>query len=239
MTADARPRLRGILFDLDITLADHESGWATLWPEISARLSERFPGFDPDEFERRSWSLSDKHYELLLRGEVDHATYRRNHLREVLEPWGEPDEETFAFYHDARERSMDLVRLYDDALETVRALRARGIKIGVLTNGPSELQRRKLRRLGLEDELDAVAISEEIGAAKPAAAAFHRAVALLGLEPREVAMVGDHRAWDIAGALAAGLGAAVWVDRFGEEQPEGAHLALAIADVPRLLGLVD
>ena len=228
--------LRGILFDLDITLADHSTGWAEIWPEVADRLAARYPGFDPDDFERRSFAIVEKHYELVLRGEVDHETYRRRHLAELLEPWGELDDETFAFYADARDRALAALRLYNGALETLRELRARGIKVGVLTNGPSELQRSKLRTLGLEDELDAVAISGEIGAAKPDRAAFEAAVRMLGCEPREVAMVGDHIANDVAGALAAGLGAAVWVERYPGELPEGAHLASELAEVPRLLG---
>jgi putative hydrolase of the HAD superfamily len=109
----------------------------------------------------------------------------------------------------------------------------------VLTNGPSELQRRKLELLRLEDELDAIAISAEIGASKPEPEAYAAAVAMLGLEPGEVAMVGDHVENDVAGALAAGLGAAVWVERYPGELPEGARLARELADVPKLLGLVE
>ena len=230
--------LKGILFDLDFTLLDSGRGWRELWPEVEARLSERYPDFDADEFERRSNQLVDKHYELVLSGEVAFATYRRRHLEDVLAPWGELDDDLFTHYHDARERALDLVALYDDAIETVRAVRARGIKVGILTNGPSHHQRRKLRAIGIEQEVDAVAVSEEIGAAKPDPEAYRRAVALLGLEPHEVAMVGDHVTNDVAGALAAGLGAAVWVKRYDGELPEGAHLALELAEVPHLLGLV-
>ncbi len=43
----------------------------------------------------------------------------------------------------------------------------------------------------------------------------------------------------LAGALAAGLGAAVWVGRAPGEAPEGAHLARELAEVPVLLGLVE
>jgi putative hydrolase of the HAD superfamily len=229
--------IRGILFDLDLTLADHTTGWATVWPEVARRLSECFPSFDPDEFDARLVSLVDRHYELVLRGDIDYAEYRRRTFADALAPWGDVDDATFAFYNDARERSFGLMRAYDDARETIDDLRARGIKVGVLTNGLSELQREKLRRIGLEDAFDAVAISQEIGAWKPDPRAFAAAVELLGLRPAEVAMVGDHLENDVAGALAAGLGAAVWVERYRGELPEGARLARELAEVPRLLGL--
>ena len=233
--------IRGILFDLDYTLLDNDRGWRRdVWPTVARRFAERYPAFDEEEFERRTWELGEKHYELVLRGESDMATYRRNLLADVVAPWGELDNEVFAAYQEGRERAVELSELFDDAVETIRALRARGLKIGILTNGPSEHQRRKLRRIGIEDDVDAVAVSEEIGAWKPDPEAYRRATAMLGLEPAEVAMVGDNVTNDVAGALAAGLAAAVWVRRHHPgELPEGAHLAQEIAEVPRLLGLLE
>jgi putative hydrolase of the HAD superfamily len=228
--------IRGILFDLDFTLVDNDVGWRELWPPVAQRFAERYPGFDPDEFASRSYEFADGHYELLLRGEIDFDTYRRDYVRHGVAPWGELDEELFQAYTEARTHSVDLIELFEDAVDTVRALRAQGLKIGILTNGPSELQRRKLRRIGIEQEVDAVAISEEIGASKPDPDAYARAIAMLELEPGEVAMVGDHVVNDVAGALAAGLAAAVWVERRPGELPEGAHLASELAEVPRLLG---
>ena len=229
--------IRGILFDLDFTLVDNDVGWRRLWPAVAERFAARYPGFDPEEFESRSYEFADGHYQLLLRGEIDYDTYRRDYVRHGLEPWGELDDELYAAYSDARTRSVDLIELFEDALVTVRALRSRGLKIGILTNGPSELQRRKLRLIGIEHEVDAVAISEELGVSKPDPEAYERAVAMLELPANEVAMVGDHVVNDVAGALAAGLAAAVWVERRpGEELPDGAHLAQELAEVPKLLG---
>ena len=230
--------IRGILFDLDFTLVDNDVGWRQLWPAVAERFAERYPGFDPEEFEARSYEFADGRYELLLRGDIDYDTYRRDYVRHGLEPWGELDDELYSAYADAKMRSVDLIELFEDALDTVRGLRANGIRIGILTNGPSELQRRKLRLIGIEDEVDAVAISEEIGVSKPDPEAYARALAMLELPANEVAMVGDHIVNDVAGALAAGLAAAVWVERRpGETLPEGAHLARELAEVPRLLGL--
>jgi len=230
--------IRGILFDLDYTLLDNDRGWEQLWPPIAERFTKRYPGFDADQFKERSFEFADRHYELVLRGEIDMQTYRRDYVRHGVEPWGELDDELFAAYDEARWNALDLVELYDDAIETVRGLRAQGLKLGILTNGPSELQRRKLRTIGIESEVDAVAISEEIDAWKPDPEAYRRAVELLGLEAGEVAMVGDNIENDVAGALAAGLAAAVWVERDRPgDLPEGAHLARELAEVPRLLGL--
>ena len=51
-------------------------------------------------------------------------------------------------------------------------------------------------------------------------------------------MVGDSLENDVAGGLAAGLAAVVWMPGRREgELPAGAHLAHELAEVPALLGL--
>jgi putative hydrolase of the HAD superfamily len=110
--------------------------------------------------------------------------------------------------------------------------------VGVLTNGPSEFQRRKLETSGLGPELDAIAISGELGVAKPDREAFERALALLGTSAEETAMVGDSLENDVAGALEAGFAATVWMPgRRQGDLPAGAHLARELVEVPRLLGV--
>ena len=75
----------------------------------------------------------------------------------------------------------------------------------MLTNGPSEIQRRKLRATGVDELVDAICISEELGVAKPDVRAFDHAAAAVGVAPADAAMVGDSLPNDVLGALAAGL----------------------------------
>jgi HAD superfamily hydrolase (TIGR01509 family) len=137
-----------------------------------------------------------------------------------------------------KERIADEVQPFPDAIAVLRALRGLGIRVGVLTNGPSDFQRRKLDVSRLGPELDAIAISEELGVAKPEAEAFAKALDLLGTRPEETAMVGDSLANDVLGGLGAGLAAVVWMPgpRSGD-LPPGAHLARELREVPGLLGI--
>ena len=97
--------------------------------------------------------------------------------------------------------------------ELLEALRGR-VKIGVVTNGPSARQRGKLESFGIRpDGLDALAISGEVGAAKPDPAIFRHALARLGVAPERVTMVGDSWENDVLGALGSGM-AAVWLNRY-------------------------
>jgi putative hydrolase of the HAD superfamily len=231
-------RLRGILFDLDDTLADSAGTEERIWEGVADVIAEYVPQIDRVELRRRYLDVLEPHYAELAAGRVDFLTFRRRRLAEALSPWGEVSDELLERYVAAKERIADEVQPFPEAVATVRALRGLGIRVGVLTNGPSGFQRRKLEVSGLGPELDAIAISEELGVAKPEREAFDKALALLETGAEETAMVGDSLENDVLGAMNAGLAAAVWMPgRRTGELPAGAHLARELTEVPRLLGL--
>ena len=230
--------LRGILFDLDDTLADSSGTEEIVWEVVADTIAEHVPGVERAELRRRYLDVLERHYAELAAGRIDFLTFRRRRLEDALSPWGEVSDELLERYVAAKSRIADELQPFPQAVATVRALRGAGIRVGVLTNGPSDFQRRKLEVSGLGPELDAIAISEELGAAKPEREAFERALALLETRAEETAMVGDSLANDVAGGLAAGLAAVVWMPgRRDGELPAGAHLARELAEVPALLGL--
>ncbi|MEW2635406.1 HAD family hydrolase [Streptomyces sp. NPDC048389] len=93
-----------------------------------------------------------------------------------------------------------------DVIEGLEQLRSAGWSLCILTNGAADIQRAKVAAAGFTDAVDAIVISEEIGARKPEPDAFHVAVARCGGAPSARAwMVGDNPAGDIGGALQAGL----------------------------------
>lgn len=230
--------LAGILFDLDDTLADSAGAEERVWHDVASVIASHLPGVDRDELRDRYVEALHRHYPDLAAGRTDVLAFRRIRLADAIAPWGELAGDLFEAYLAEKARIPDEIAPFPEAIATVRALRRRGIRVGVLTNGPSAHQRRKLETSGIGREVDAVAISEELGVAKPDGEAFAQALALLGTEAAETAMVGDSLENDILGALRAGLAAAVWIPgRRGGDLPPGAHLAREIADVPRLLGL--
>lgn len=89
----------------------------------------------------------------------------------------------------------------DGALETVGAVAERA-PVGVLTNGDGELQRAKLAAHGIDDLVDAIVISNEVGAVKPQAGIFETAEEALAAE-RHV-YVGDEYESDVQPAKDAG-----------------------------------
>ncbi|MGH2490313.1 MAG: HAD family hydrolase [Candidatus Limnocylindria bacterium] len=117
---------------------------------------------------------------------------------------------------------------YPDTAPTLRALRARGMKIGIVSNVPRDL-RPIFAAHGLADLVDAFTHSFEVGAEKPDPAIFLRACEALGTRPADTLMVGDHPVAD-AGAVKAGLRFHLLPAHGAADRPRGLDRVVAIVD---------
>jgi putative hydrolase of the HAD superfamily len=126
-------------------------------------------------------------------------------------------------------------RAYPDVAPALKALRAAGVRLVVLSNWDASLHER-LAETGLAPLVDGAVASAELGAAKPDRAAFAAALAVAGAAADEAWHVGDSLEADVAGALAVGMGA-VLVARDGVPGPlpAGVPAIASLAELPRLL----
>jgi putative hydrolase of the HAD superfamily len=162
------------------------SSWEGLWCS--------FEGEHADTARLRAWA----------------PAYRREAWRRALAQQGVDDaelaEELAARF--ARERRARH-RVFADAEPALRELGA-AHTLALVTNGAACLQREKLRSCGLREHFAVVVVAADVGAAKPDAAPFERALEQLGT--RDAVMVGDSPEKDVHGAIGAGL-RAVWLNR--------------------------
>jgi HAD superfamily hydrolase (TIGR01549 family) len=132
------------------------------------------------------------------------------------------------------------LELFPGAIDLLRSLRARGLKLGLVTNGFSETHREKIERLRLRPLFDAIFIADEVGMIKPNPLLFAHACLKLASAPARSAMVGDRYDRDISGAREAGL-FTVWVNVHAAELPSGASppdaTVTTIGQVERVLPL--
>jgi HAD superfamily hydrolase (TIGR01509 family) len=92
---------------------------------------------------------------------------------------------------------------FPDTLPTLRAVRQRGLRIGIVSDTGFDL-RPAMDLLGLSPYLSAVVMSYEYGVCKPAARVFLTACDRLDVRPERTLMVGDNPLTD-SGAVDAGM----------------------------------
>lgn len=198
--------LRAVIFDVDFTIA---RPGAELGPEGYRSFGARHGlTLDPARYEdARAAALEtlERHPEL----DHDDETWYRFTERIVVGMGGVGDtyavavELTDAWVHAHH------FELYDDAIPTLTALRARGYLLGLLSNSARDLDDFAAHH-GLD--VDAVLTSATHGKTKPHETIFRRMLELLGVDAVEALMVGDTLEADIDGARAVGMHA-VLVDR--------------------------
>jgi putative hydrolase of the HAD superfamily len=124
------------------------------------------------------------------------------------------------------------VRLLPGARAVVDAF-ADEYRLGIVTNGPPDVQRPKLSAVSLDDAFETVVFAGYDTDPKPDPAPFDRALATLGSTPGRAVHVGNSLASDIAGAHAAGL-RSVWIPAYAEDATVEPHYEL-----DSLAGLAD
>ena len=123
--------------------------------------------------------------------------------------------------------------LYDDVLPVLNTLRSRGIKTAIVSNC-NENTRDLLVELGVAALADVLALSNEVGAVKPAAQIYQYALDKLGVAA-ESALFVDNNATFCAGAAALGIRAVQIVRKPREDdEAEGAHWAEVVRSLPEL-----
>jgi HAD superfamily hydrolase (TIGR01509 family) len=192
--------LGAVLFDLDDTLVDRTACFAAWTVRFSVRHQ-------------------------MPEGAVDTIIQLDERGHRSREELFERITDAFDLYESPRELLDDY---YDEfpssfvvdpvVVSGLRALRAAGAALAVVTNGPPT-QRTKLQVTGLLDEVDAVCVSSEVGTTKPDPAIFLEALRRIDRGPENGWMVGDAPIADISGGRSVGLNTA-WIS--GERTwPEG------------------
>lgn len=125
-----------------------------------------------------------------------------------------------AFVAERRAR----IRTFPGVVDALAQLR-RHFPLALLTNGPGDLQRLKLKRTGLEPYFDVIIVSAEAGLAKPRPEIFALTCDAIGVPTDRTIMIGDDWELDVMGARAAGL-TAILVRTGGIEKQAARQQAL-------------
>jgi HAD superfamily hydrolase (TIGR01509 family) len=207
-----RPPPRVVIFDLDDTLCDYSSARET-------RLRIAFS----KALERRNADAPEPDLELLIKESIQLQPHGTDHFADFLGRYGVDGRGSATAAEWFRTNRFHGLHLFPETVAVLSSLRGQLddgraseiSQVGVVTNGPKDVQRAKLQHLGLEPWFDFVVVSEEFGHAKPEPAIFHEALRISGATPGEAVVVGDSPEFDILGAQRAGIGS-IWMNRRGQ-----------------------
>lgn len=232
-------KIQMVFFDAAGTLFDVRSSVGDSYARFAAQYDK---GVDAEAVQREFVAQFGRQPPLAFAPELGRAErlqceqdWWRNLVRDVFARFGEfPRFEEYFLEIFEYFRRAEAWKLFDDVLPTLTTLKARGLRLGLLSNFDTRLYD-VLESLRLRAFFDAVYVSTEVGAAKPEAEIFQIALTQHHLVPAQAMHIGDRWQEDVLGATAAGL-QAVWLNRHRAALPD--KIASQVFDLRQILELL-
>lgn len=238
------PYPKVILFDLDDTLISFEGVSEQAWEKCCSdfTICHEIP-YDTAELlecinTTRKWYWSDP--ERHKRGRSDMLSARREIVALAMKKLNIHDgilsNELADSYSNYREK---LIHLFPHTLRALDELKSTGIRLGMITNGTKESQRRKLDRFALAEYFEHILVEGEVGFGKPDEQIYRMALSLFNVSPQDCWMIGDNLIWDVHAPQELGIHA-IWYDNRGAGLPQNSSVLPnhVICDVMELLPLI-
>jgi 2-haloacid dehalogenase len=220
-------------FDADGTLFDYNRAESTALQKAFELLNLQFEPAYLDTYRKINHGL----WQALERQEIkpDILRVRRFELLlDALQLNSVPDQMSAAYI----EQLGICTDLMEGAYEVLQTLRG-NCKLAIITNGLQAVQRSRLDRSTIRDFIDALIISEEVGAAKPHAAFFDAAFARTGYpSKKDILIIGDSLTSDIQGGVNYGIDTC-WYNPAGEPAPEALSISYEIKNLHQLLEFLE
>ena len=201
--------MKVLFWDLDHTLWDFKKN-------SREALAEGY-----DEFNLDTYGISDveqyiESYEKAnswcwkeyREGRMEKSELRGRRFKMAMEPWGlssdlDLSEKLGQHYIQS---SPFKTNLFEGSIEVLTELKKRGHRMVILTNGFDEVQYIKVDKSGLAKFFEQIITSDSIGFKKPHPQAFQISLEKVGVDAKDVVMIGDDLEADILGAKSVGLG---------------------------------
>jgi putative hydrolase of the HAD superfamily len=200
-------------FDIDETLVNQREAEAAAAHQLLAaygNLLER--SYSLPEFCRLWRFFREKHNMAFFARQISLQEQRRRRIRELFARDGKALSDTEAdvlieFYEHHYRNSWNL---FDDVMPFFESFS--GTTCGIISNGSTEQQKRKLYQTGIERYFEVIVVSEEAGAAKPQSEIFLAACHQARCAAQQCIYVGDRLKEDALASSAVGM-RAFWLDR--------------------------
>lgn len=204
--------IKAVLFDLDNTLIDFLTFKKETAKAAAAAMVRQ--GLPVDEI--RAYGLIFGVYD-------EKGIEHQKTFYEVIKPFNLPLDDAERIQQAAiiayLQLKFEVLRAYPDVKLTLRKLRAKGLRLGVVTDAPRNKAWQRLVLTGLEREFELVVAHDDTIEMKPHPSPFSLALKRLGVLAGGCLFVGDNPERDIKGAKAVGM-RTCWA-RYGSMLKEG------------------
>jgi putative hydrolase of the HAD superfamily len=208
--------ITSIVFDVDDTIYDQQAPYRKAMERV-------FPDFDMANINKayiRFRHYSDTGFPRVIAGEWTTEYFRFWRTLETLKEFGYPeiDEALGMHFQKVYEEELENITMLDEMRMTLEFLKQKRIPVGVITNGPTEHQLKKVKQLGLYDYVEPhrVIVSQATGFQKPQKEIFNLAAHQFGMNPETTLYVGDSYDNDVMGAHNGGW-RSMWFNHRGRE----------------------
>jgi putative hydrolase of the HAD superfamily len=208
---------QAILFDLDDTLHHRHLAFKD-WAQAFAHTY-----YTPDQ----KIEIADMRDYLI---EIDQHGYlpRDDYFYRVQQRYPFVQGSSTELTQSYQQHVIDYIVLENEISLLLQQLNEQHVPVGIITNGETLQQKRKIAKLGIAHFTSCIFISEEFGAAKPDPSIFLAAARSLHTVPEQILFVGDNPVFDIWGAHQVGM-KTVWIHHETRSWPD--DISRAVADI--------
>lgn len=212
--------ITSIVFDVDDTIYDQQAPYRLA-------MEKCFSDFDMTHLNQayiRFRHYSDTGFPRVMSGEWTTEYFRFwRCLKTLLDfDYREISREEGEHFQAVYEHELEQITMLDEMRMTLDFLKSKNVPIGIITNGPTEHQLKKVKKLGLYDYVDRkrVIVSQATGFQKPEKEIFNLAAEQFDMNPATTLYVGDSYDNDVMGAFNGGWHA-MWFNHRGRTLKPG------------------
>ena len=210
----------GLVFDVDDTLYEQ------IVPFENAFRSLFDIDIDMEKFYLLSRYYSDVKFEASRNGEITMDEYHIYRIQEAAKDLGVflTDEQALNMQKEYKKNQQKL-KMSDITISILELAKKNNVKLGVITNGPSDHQWAKVNALGVEKWIprENIIVSGDLGTNKPDVRIFDDMQEKLQLDTESLYYIGDSFENDIVGANNAGW-KSIWINRYNKECSPGTEI---------------
>ena len=225
----------GLVFDVDDTLYEQ------IAPFENAYKSLFDMDIDMEKFYILSRYYSDVKFEASRNGDMTMDEYHIYRIQEAAKDLGVflTDEQALSMQREYKKNQQKL-QMSNITKSILELAKENNVKLGIITNGPSEHQWSKITALGVESWINRenIIVSGDYGINKPDDRIFKIMKEKLQLPNDSLYYIGDSIENDIVGANNAGW-KSIWINRYKQKSPKEVDIYKIVENNNELFEIIE